>query len=50
VNKFQKALDDYAHHLRWVVGYSPNEATLMLIGFAAGWKEKEKVDEASKNR
>jgi len=42
MNEFQEALDAYAHHIRHDIGYPANEATLMLIGFAAGWEERGK--------
>ena len=34
---FGIALDAYKHHVRYELGYAAAEATLMLIGFTAGW-------------
>jgi hypothetical protein len=38
MSDFEKALNAYAFHIRVEIGYPAIDATLMIIGFAAGWE------------
>lgn len=38
MTEFEKALNAYAFHMRYEIGYPAGDATLMILGFAAGWE------------